>query len=75
MKCDNKSNVHDARVIYDNNDAMVAVCIQCKELGVFRKDCDGRMNNREYTKFFKREILQPTTNLYYKVYPQLMSVL
>jgi hypothetical protein len=74
MTCDNKREAHNPLVIYDNNDAMVAVCTLCKASQVFRKDASGRMDNRAYTQFFRRDVLQANTNLYYKYHPDKMSV-
>lgn len=65
-RCDNKRSCHRPRVIYDGADAMVAVCEECWEQRVFRKDPDGRMNNHSYVEFFKRDHLQPWSPLYYK---------
>lgn len=74
MHCNNISQCHDVQVIYDSNEAMVAVCKICWEQRVFRKDPDGRMDNIAYAAFFKKELLQPWTNLYYKYHPDKMSV-
>lgn len=73
--CDNKREIHKPIIIYDSHDAMVAVCELCKQMGVFRKDETGRMDNRAYAKFFKRDILQAHDNLYYKINPDKMSTL
>lgn len=72
--CDGVSQVHDPLVINDI-DAVVAVCRLCKQQIVLRMDKEGRMNNRDYTKFFKRDILQPSENLYYKVHPEYLQIL
>lgn len=73
--CDNISAAHEPQVIHDTDDAMVAVCKNCKKQQVFRKDKDGRMDNRAYLKFFKRDVLQPTVPLYYKYHSDKMNIL
>jgi len=66
--------VHEPQVIHDI-DAIVAVCKKCRQMGVFRMDKDGRFNNREYTKFFKIDLLQPSENLYWKYRQSSMAIL
>lgn len=74
MRCDNIRACHTPRIINDN-DAIVAICETCKEFGIFRMDRQGRPDNKEYSKFFRRDILQAESNLYYKYHPEKMSIL
>jgi hypothetical protein len=66
---------HAPFIINDTQDAMVAVCSQCKQMEVFRKDPDGRMNHKKYLTFFKRDTLQSYDNLYFKYNSSKMNVL
>lgn len=70
-KCgDNKNSVHKFRSLVDEASIIVAYCERCKQrVSVNPKD------RRKYMKLFKRDVLQPGTNLYYKEYPHKMSVL
>lgn len=74
MPCDNIRETHKVQVLSESSDAIRAICIMCKAQAVFRKDPQGRMDNRAYGEFFKRDLLQPGTNLYYKAYPGKMAV-
>lgn len=74
MRCNNLTSVHDPHILHDSHEALVAVCRLCKEQAVFRKDVVGRVDNRAYIKFFRRDVLQPHDNLFYKIYPDKMSV-
>ena len=73
--CDNISDVHDPRLISETGDGVRYICDKCKEQFVLRIGEDGRMENREYTKVFKKDLLQPHDNLYFKLYPEKMSLL
>lgn len=75
VKCDNKREAHDVKVIYDSPDAMVAYCTICHAKETFRKDPEGRMNNQKYKKFFMRDLLQPPRPLYYKYHKGQVSTL
>jgi hypothetical protein len=75
MTCDNKNQVHDNLVINETKDGIRVYCKLCKEVNVLRMDLNGRFNNREYQRVMKRDTLQPGSNLYYKVYPNKMSVI
>lgn len=74
MICDNINNCHDNVEIAQNNDGVRFICKQCKLVSTFRIDENGRMNTRQYGKVFKRDTVQPGSNLYYKVYPEKMSL-
>jgi hypothetical protein len=73
MKCDNRNNVHDPIQIADDPGGLRYICKTCKEVMILRRGYD-RFNNKEYTKVFKRDLLQPHDNLYFKVYPNRMSL-
>lgn len=62
-------HTHNPITIGEDNDALRWLCKECKESGVIRKDWRGVHLNREYAKIYKREILQPNSNLFYKYYP------
>lgn len=49
------------------------MCSECKEVEVIRKDWRGVPENRSYGKFFRRDVLQGSDNLFYKYYPQYLS--
>lgn len=74
MICDNINNCHDNIVINEEHSGIRVRCKLCGEINVLRKDIDGRFNNREYAKIFKRDIVQVGTNLYYKIHPDKMSI-
>lgn len=74
MICDNKRETHAPHILHDDASAMVAGCAICKTVQVFRKDPSGRMDNRAYLKFFKRELLQPNSNLYYKYHADELNI-
>lgn len=68
MICDNVQATHDPFVISDDKDALRVGCKQCNQQFVLRKDYRGVPNNREYSKIFKRDVLQGNDNLFYKYY-------
>ena len=72
--CDNLSDTHDNILIKEEKDGVRYLCKICKQQNVMRIGEDGRMDNREYTKVFKRDILQPSDNLYFKVHEYKMSL-
>ena len=70
MICDGISNVHDPITVFDGDSALRVLCIQCKKQFVIRKSPNGAPEIKQYAKIFKRDILQGSDNLFYKVYPQ-----
>jgi len=73
--CDNIQEAHDNIVINETPDGIRTYCKICGKVNVIRKDpFSGRMDNIEYSKVFKRDLLQPSENLYYKYLPELMSL-
>lgn len=68
--CDNKSDFHEPIVIAEDQNAIRIICNKCKVQYVIRKDWRGVPENRQYSKIYKKDILQPNENLFYKAYPQ-----
>jgi hypothetical protein len=73
--CNNISNTHSPRLIKEEADGVRYICDICKGQFVLRIGTDGRMDNREYTKVFKKDLLQPHDNLFFKIFPERMSVI
>ena len=74
MICDNINNVHDNLVINEEVDGIRVICKHCKKINVLRIGNDGRFNNRQYSKVFKADVVQPGSNLYYKLNQYKMSL-
>ncbi len=70
--CDGISDVHETKTLFHNHEVEVAYCKKCKLRVYLRKGFDGRDDPR-YGEFFKADMLQPSSNLYYKVHPQKLS--
>lgn len=70
MECDNISFCHDPITIGEDENAQRVFCLQCKNQYVIHKDWRGVPDNVQYSEIFKKEILQPRDNLFYKYYPQ-----
>lgn len=68
FECDNISYCHDPITIGEDGNAIRVFCRQCNNQYLIRKDERGVVDNREYSKIFKKEILQPNSNLFYKYY-------
>lgn len=56
-------------------DGLRVACKECKHLYYFRKDANGNPEKTKYAKVFKRDILQPSENLYYKYHEEQMHIL
>lgn len=69
-ECDNVSNTHDMDIVNEDTQALRCICKECKNQYVVKKDWRGVPDNVEYTKLFKRLILQRSDNLFYKAYPE-----
>lgn len=69
-ECDNISACHSPITLNEDNNAIRVLCTTCKNSYIIRKDWRGVSLNREYSKIFKKEILQPNSNLFYKYYSQ-----
>ena len=72
FECDNLSRCHDPIIVGDDLNAQRVYCTQCKNQYIIRKDWRGVCENRSYSKIFRKEILQPHQNLFYKYYPMHM---
>ena len=73
MKCNNISNAHNPKTIVDGDTALRIICTECRHQFTLRKDpFKGVPENREYSKIYKRDILQGKDNLFYKYYSYYM---
>lgn len=72
-KCTYPQDVHKTVTVQDTKEVIEAYCVKCKAHAYFRKDSEGRLDP-EYAKFFRADTLQPSQNLYYRVYPKKMAV-
>lgn len=71
MECNNISDCHDPITVAEDNNGLRILCKQCKHQYIIRKDPNtGAPEKRSYAKYFKRDILQGSDNLFYKIYPQ-----
>lgn len=70
FECDNVAFCHNPITIAEDESALRAICTQCKNQYIIRKDWRGVIDNRQYSKIFRKETLQPHQNLFYKYYPQ-----
>ena len=73
LSCDNVSRCHNPVTIGDGQAQRVS-CKECKSVIVIRKDWRGVVEKRQYAKVFKKDILQPSENLFYKYYPSYLRV-
>lgn len=70
MTCgDNINSVHRTKYLYEDEDVIVAYCEMCKSKFEVKKG-----DKKKYGKIFKRDLLQPSTNLYYKEHPHKMNI-
>ncbi len=74
MICDNINDCHDNIVINETEDGIRTRCRKCGQINVLRCEKNGRFNNKEYSKVFYSDIVQPGSNLYYKLHPELMLI-
>jgi hypothetical protein len=61
----------DFFVLADHADALVEECSQCHRKAIYRKDKDGRVDNRRYGREHQRDFLQPfgeSRELYRRIY-------
>lgn len=72
-ECNNLSKCHNPITLNEDNNALRVLCTECKNQYIIRKDWRGIPLNREYSKVFKREILQPNSSLFYKYYPNYLN--
>lgn len=72
-ECNNKSACHRPTVINEDQNAVRVICQECKHQYVIRKDpIKDVPENRQYSKIYKRDILQGNDNLLYKYRPEFM---
>lgn len=74
-ECDNIGEAHDLLTVRDTMHAQCVYCVLCRHIYLIRKDGNGNPERREYARLFKRDILQPGENLYYKYHPERLSIL
>ena len=67
-ECDNFQSCHNLTTISEDENAIRVVCNQCWHQYVVRKDWRGSPEKRSYAKLFKKDILQPKENLFYRYY-------
>jgi hypothetical protein len=72
--CDNINSVHKNQIINETKDGIRVICEHCKKINVLRMDTNGRFNNRQYAKVYKRDTVQEGSNLYYKINQDKMSL-
>lgn len=73
LECDNVTNAH-LMVELTGKGGMVYYCRLCRRTYYLRTNKHGAPNNREYTKLFYRDIVQPSKPLYFKVHPEKMRL-
>jgi hypothetical protein len=72
-ECDNVSACHTLTTINDS-DALRVLCSTCKHSYVIRKHpVKDVPENRQYSKIFRKEVLQGKDNLFYKYYSQYLQ--
>ena len=69
---DNINSVHKMKYLQDDDRIIIAYCEKCKQRYYIRK-YQGRTDPM-YGKLFRRDTLQPSSNLYWKEYGK-MNVL
>lgn len=74
-ECDNINECHYLEIVAETHEALRAFCLLCKNTYIVRKDEKGSPERREYAKLFKRDILQPSENLYYKYHPEKLAII
>lgn len=70
IECNNQSSSHDPITIGEDSNCMRVLCKECKTQYNIRKDWRGIPFNRQYSEIFRRDTLQPNTNLFYRYYPK-----
>ena len=53
-------HAHNYKIINDNNDGRLEICVECKKRLITKKGKGGRVDNRKYLKEHLRETAQPT---------------
>jgi len=53
-------HTHNYRIINDNNDGRLEICVECKKKLITKKDKKtGRIDNKKYLKEHARDLAQP----------------
>jgi hypothetical protein len=73
MECNNIFNAHDPITVGEDLNGLRVICKTCKHQYVIRKNFNITPENRQYSKIFKRDIIQPRENLFYKIYPDYLK--
>lgn len=71
--CNNTRDCHNPVTLSEDEDALRVYCSQCHGIIVIRKQL-GVVENRQYSKVFKRDILQGKDPLFYKIYPKWLKI-
>lgn len=75
MLCNNISSCHNPTTIGEDSNALRILCKQCYNQIVIKKDYIKDVpENRQYSKVFKKDILQGNDNLFYKYYPEFLRI-
>lgn len=67
-KCE-KGILCDFEKSRDLHDALIEICKLCGKKVVYYKR-DGRINEAKYLRDHRRDVLQPTDRLFWKIYPE-----
>lgn len=59
-------HLHDPKTLIDTAEVKVDYCTECKKKLVYRKDAEGRIDNKRYYEDHKRNYLQRDDPLFYK---------
>ena len=73
IECDNVRECHQPVTVNEDECVLRVYCKNCYNTYVIRKYPDrGTPEMREYSRIFKRDILQGNENLFYKYHPELL---
>jgi len=73
-KCDNWSIAHSTVITGEDYSAIRATCTTCNESVRIGKDINGNPEHRQYSEWFKKDLLQHGYPLFYKYHPEGMRV-
>lgn len=74
-ECNNISSTHSPIIVAEDQNAMRIYCTECHNQFVIRKEpFKGVPENRQYSKIFKRDVLQGNDNLFYKYNSQFIRI-
>lgn len=66
QECNNTSECHEPTIIGEDNCAVFVYCNHCGNSARIGKTLKGDPENRLYTEWFKKDVLQEDVPLYYK---------